>query len=265
MQIGFITLGFWDILDILIVAYLLYRLYKLLKGSVAFYILLGLLLLYSLSWLVSVLEMDLLNLLLSQFVNIGVILLIIIFQPEIRKFLLVLGSSAPFNVEKWFGGIFGNRNIVESDSNYINEILSSIIELSESKTGALIVMDMDNIPTNTWNETGVTLNAEFSTPLTLSIFNKNSPLHDGAIVLRDGRILQAGYVLPLTGKKNLPQHLGLRHRAGIGITENTAHVSIIVSEETGQISYAQKGNLHINIDKEQLNQYLNLSFELEKL
>lgn len=256
LTIGFMNISFWDLIDIAVVGYIFYRVYKLLKGSVAFYILLGLMTIYGLSWLVSSLEMELLNLLLSQFVNVGVIMLLIIFQPEVRKFLLMLGSSTPFGQKHWLNRLFnGGNQAPQGSSPHIEDLIEVCYKMAKEKTGALIVI-ISNRETNKWSKTGTEINAQFSSPLIESIFNKYSPLHDGALILLDEIIIRAGYVLPLTTKDNLPQNLGLRHRAGIGVTETTDAKSIIVSEESGKVSFARKGTIHIDISPDQLRTYL---------
>jgi uncharacterized protein (TIGR00159 family) len=258
IQIGFLPVTIWDVLDIIIVAFLFYRIYKLLKGSVAFYILLGLLFIYVLWWIVSALEMNLLNLLLSQFVNVGVIMLLIIFQPEVRKFLLMLGSSTPFRNQNWLTGLFKKTSSsLIYDEHFIKNLVDACFKMAQKKTGALIIF-AENPEIHNWFNSGISLNANFSAELLISIFNKNSPLHDGATVISNKKIVASACILPLSKKDNLPSHLGLRHRAGLGATESVGVSAIIISEENGKISYSEKGNIHMNLSKDQLSDYISL-------
>ncbi|HKK88987.1 MAG TPA: diadenylate cyclase CdaA [Saprospiraceae bacterium] len=259
IQIGFLPVTLWDVLDIVIVAFLFYRIYKLLRGSVAFYILLGLLVIYVLWWVVSTLEMNMLNLLLSQFVNVGVIMLLIIFQPEVRKFLLVLGSSTPFKRGRWLRDLFGHSKMgSEKTGEFATKISEAVFEMAKEKTGALIVFT-DYPDIHSWLNSGIRLEAQFSPELLKSIFQKNSPLHDGATVIHDEIIHSAGCVLPISKKTNLPTKLGLRHRAGIGVTEDTNVQAIIVSEENGKVAFSEKGNIHMELSQDQLVEYLTKS------
>lgn len=259
IQIGFLPVTLWDVLDIAIVAFLFYRIYKLLRGSVAFYILLGLLVIYLLWWVVSSLEMNMLNLLLGQFVNVGVIMLLIIFQPEVRKFLLVLGSSTPFKRGKWLNDFFGNNKMgSEKTGEFAIKMSEAVFDMAKNKTGALIVFT-EYPDIHSWLNSGIRLEAKFSPELLKSIFQKKSPLHDGATVIYAENIHSAGCVLPISKKNNLPSKLGLRHRAGIGVTEDTRVQSIIVSEENGKVAFSEKGNIHMEISQDQLVEYLTKS------
>lgn len=259
IQIGFLPVTLWDVLDIVIVAFLFYRIYKLLRGSVAFYILLGLLVIYVLWWVVSTLEMNMLNLLLSQFVNVGVIMLLIIFQPEVRKFLLVLGSSTPFKRGKWLNDLFGSKTVSGEKSGQFATMISEVVfDMAKEKTGALVVFtEFPDI--HSWLNSGIRLEARFSPELLKAIFQKNSPLHDGATVIHNEIIHSAGCVLPISKKTSLPSKLGLRHRAGIGVTQDTRVQAIIVSEENGKVAFSENGNIHMEISQDQLVEYLTKS------
>jgi len=260
VSIGFLDINFWDILDILICGFLLFRIYKLLRGSLALNILVGLLLLYIIWFVVDLLDMELLSLILTQFVNVGVILLLIVFQPEVRRFLLYLGRGTLKRRSGWYSKLFGEGlELSEGKLHSINDLLLAIDQLSASKTGALMVFTTDTNLQGLSNS-GVVLNAQISTPLITSIFQKDTPLHDGAMIINDNRIFAARVVLPVSERIDLPKHVGLRHRAAVGITEGTDTASVIVSEETGKISFAKEGKLEIGINRTALEQNLKEIF-----
>jgi len=227
----------------------MYVLYKLLRGTVAFNIFIGVVLLYGIWWLVGILDMNLLSMLLGRFVAFGVIILIIIFQPEVREFLLVLGNTTLKGRLKFLERVFPQdvAELSEAKIAKLNAIQDSLDYLSNSKTGALLVFSRE--PLNTIEATGVQINADISAPMLDSIFFKNSPLHDGAVLISGDKIKAGSCILPVSKNRDLPQDLGLRHRAAIGITENSNALSIIVSEETGQISSALRGKIKRNISK----------------
>ncbi len=244
-DIGFLNIRFWDIIDILIVGYLIYQVYRLLRGSVAFNIFVGIVFLYVLWWLVKALKMELLSMILGQFVSVGVLVIAIIFQPELRRFLLIIGNQTLRGRFNFMSPMSDNKN---DYSNEVNEISQAIIELSESETGALIVLANNSTMIN-MADTGVKLEANISKSLIISIFNKESPLHDGAIIISDHKIKVASSVLPLSESPDLPQEAGLRHRAALGITEAANVTAFIVSEENGRISMAHQGELICDLDQ----------------
>jgi len=225
----------------------MYVLYKLLRGTVAFNIFVGVVLLYGIWWLVGILDMNLLSMLLGRFVAFGVIILIIIFQPEVREFLLVLGNTTLKGRLKFLQRFFPQDEAQLSDAkvSQLDAIKDSLAYLSRSKTGALIVFSRE--PLNTIEATGVSINADISAPMLDSIFFKNSPLHDGAVLISGDKIRAGSCILPVSKNRDISQELGLRHRAAIGITENSNALAIIVSEETGQISSALRGNIRRGI------------------
>lgn len=247
-DIGFLNIRFFDIIDILIVGYLIYQVYRLLRGSVAFNIFVGIVFLYVLWWLVKALKMELLSMILGQFVSVGVLVIAIVFQPELRRFLLIIGNQTLRGRFNFMNPTSDNKN---DYSNEVNEILQAIIELSESETGALIVLANNSTLIN-MADTGVKLEANISKSLIISIFNKESPLHDGAIIISDHRIKVASSVLPLSESPDLPQEAGLRHRAALGITEAANVTAFIVSEENGRISMAHQGELICDLDQSML-------------
>ena len=261
IKIGFLEITFLDLLDIALVGLLIYQLYKLLSGSIAFNILMGLLLVYFIWFLVRVLEMELLQGILGQFINVGVIALLIVFQPEVRKFLLFLGRGSRFNKYNMFW-----KNLLSKEKRqplfdpYIKQITVALENLSAVKTGAIIVLS-ETSRLQFYADSGVILNSNISSKLIESIFEKNSPLHDGAIIIADLKIVAAGCILPVSDSTDLPSRLGLRHRATVGITEQSDAIAIAVSEETGQISYARNGRLIQDLTIDEITILLTKFFE----
>lgn len=237
----FITLRMIDLLDILLVALLLYVLYKLIRKTVAMNIFLGILAIYIIWKLVTVLQMELLSDILGQFISVGVIALLIVFQQELRKFLLLLGTPKflPEPLTRFF--TFGKKDEDEHIHN-IETISRAVAAMSQENTGALIILVRDNKLPDMVN-TGIELNATLSVDLIRSVFFKNNPLHDGALIIDGSRLRAARCILPVSGRRDIPAHFGLRHRAAIGITEQSDAIAVIVSEETGSISYAIKGRM----------------------
>jgi diadenylate cyclase len=255
-KIGFLPVTIWDILDIIIVGYLLFQLYKLLRGSRALNIFVGVFLLYIVWWLVNQLGMDLLSAVLDQFVSVGVIVLIIIFQPEVRRFLLLLGNSTLRQRSRFFERIL-DRNFegAELRKNQIGAIKQALMRMSHRKTGALIVFvrqaNLEGIISG-----GLPLDALISEQLIVSIFQKESPLHDGALLIGAGKIQMASCVLPVSDNPAIPASAGLRHRAAVGITERADVVAFVVSEENGKLSYTYDGQLQRGLTEEELEELL---------
>ncbi len=251
-RIGFLPVRIWDLLDILIVGFLIYQLYKLLKGTIAYTIFAGLMVLYVVWWLVARLRMDLLSAVLDQFVNVGVIVLVIIFQQEIRRILLYLGDTAFKRQARILGALLDN-NLPQSRQRerQINALTEALLRMSRKKMGALLVLT-GNIKMEGIVNQGIVLNAEISMQLIESIFQKESPLHDGAVLIGEGKVLIAGCILPLSDKTDLPKSVGLRHRAAVGITERANVAAFVVSEETGYISMAYEGNLKRKLEEAEL-------------
>ena len=236
----------WDILDVLIVAYLIYLVYKLLRGTIAFNIFIGVILIYLIYWLVGALEMKLLSTLLGKFVGFGVLFLIIIFQPEVRKFLLLLGNTTLRGRFKFVNKFIKGGFKTDVDVDYVNvgEVKKSVAWLSKEKMGALIVIGSAGSQWRDYANNGEEINSDIKCSLVESIFFKNSPLHDGAMIIIDKKIAAVSAVLPLSDRASKDGELGLRHRAALGVSESTDALVIIVSEETGDISYAYEGKLH---------------------
>ena len=249
----FISLGIIDIIDILITAFLAYQVYKLIRGTAAMNIFVGIILVYFVWLICRMLKMELLSLIIGQVIGVGVIALIVVFQPEIRRFLLLLGfrSKSKFSLGRFF---ITARKSIETDD-IIDEIVTATRKMSDLNIGALIVIAR-NSPLNDYAETGDIIDANVNSRLLESIFFKNNPLHDGAVIIRNGRIVAARCILPSTDNINLPAHYGMRHRAAIGISEKTDAVVVIISEETGSMSYSENGELKYNISSIELRNLL---------
>lgn len=249
----FLNFSFIDLLDIFLVAILLYQLYKLVQGTVAMNIFIGILSIYFLWKIVQALKMDMLSEVLGQFINVGIIALLIVFQPELRRFLLFIGTPElldKFAFWKKFFYIKGKKKLNSAD---LQPILKACRNMSEAKTGALIVLAI-NSDLGFYIRTGEQLDAKISVKTLESIFFKNSPLHDGAVIISNGIIKAARCVLPITERDDFPSYLGMRHRAAAGITENSDALAIIVSEQTGEISLAKEGWIEHALSTEKLKQ-----------
>jgi uncharacterized protein (TIGR00159 family) len=258
-QNGCLVINIWQILDFLIVGFLIFQLYRLLRGSVAFNIFVGLVILY-LVWLgVDALGMNLLKTFLGQFVAIGVLALVIIFQPEVRRFLLYLGNTTLHQQSLFFKRLFLknlNKDAEIARQKIIEQIIAASVYMSKKRVGALIVFSK-NVNLEGIVSEGVRLNAIISHPLLESIFNKESPLHDGAAIISRNRILAASSVLPVSDRTDLPENTGLRHRAAIGLSEKTNVAVLVISEENGDISWSVNGRMENNISELKLQAYLN--------
>lgn len=237
-KIGFLDVTWVDLVDIALVSILLYQVYKLIRGSIAVNIFLGILALYLVYLIVRAAQMELLATILGQFMGVGVLAMIILFQPEIRKFLLVIGRGTEFR-ENFFKNLANWRHDYHDDFD-IHQVIEAAKTLKATKTGALLVFSRDT-ELKFYIETGDALDAEVTKGLLLSIFNKNSPLHDGAAIIYKGRIKAARCVLPVSENDHLPPHYGLRHRSAIGMSENTDTLVMAISEETGRLILARNG------------------------
>lgn len=256
-SIGFLEVSWVDIIDILLVSILLYQVYKLMRGSVAVTIFLGVLSLYLIYLIVRAAQMELLGLILGQFMGVGVLAAIILFQPEIRKFLLLIGKTTDFNKSTGFiKNIFLWKNKEYREGYNITPIIEAAKSLGGTNTGALIVFSRDS-ELKFYAESGDIIDAFLSKRLLLSIFNKYSPLHDGAVIIHKGKIKAARCVLPVSESDSLPAQFGLRHRAAMGMSEVTDTVILIVSEETGQLSLTKNGQLFSNLSPQELRKMIN--------
>ncbi len=237
-MLDFLDFSFLHILDIVLVAVLLYYIYKLLKGTVAINIFIGIALVVLIWKITQALQMEMLSGLLGTLISLGAIALLIVFQPEVRKFLLMLGSTNITNKKTFLKQIKFLKSEIHTEMD-VETIVKTCEALALTKTGALIVLERTHNLDFVKSE-GDKMNAEINQPILESIFYKNSPLHDGAIIIKDNFVVGARIVLPLS-QKNLPSRFGLRHRAAVGITEKTDALSLVVSEQTGDISYIKDG------------------------
>jgi diadenylate cyclase len=245
-----------DIIDIILVAILFYQLYKLVKGTVAINIFIGLAAIYLVWLVVSAIGLPFFSLILGQFIGVGVIILVIVFQQELRRFLMLIGKGKIIKNK----GLF-KFNFLMRHENHLNTraIIHACKNMAKTKTGAIMVVtQMDDLAV--FAESGIAMNAEISIPMIESVFYKNSPLHDGAIIIRNNKIISARCVLPVSNSEDFPRNLGIRHRAAVGITEESDAIAIIVSEETGGISYVKEGELFTKQTSLQLEQFLNRVF-----
>ena len=242
-----------DLIDILLVAYFLYQTYRLMKDSGSINIFTGGLIFIG-CWLVvsQVLEMRLLGSIFDKLVSVGVLALIVLFQDEIRKFLVTLGSH------KKLGSFFRfltKSNKEKTEKADFMPIVMACMSMSKGKVGALIIIEKE-MPLNDIIHTGETIHADINQRLIESIFFKNSPLHDGAMIISHQQIEAVGCILPVSHDLNIPKDLGLRHRAALGVSQETDALAIIVSEETGGISVAYKGQFHLRLTPEELERIL---------
>ena len=238
------------ILDISIVVFLAYSLIKITKSSRAWQLLKGIALLIVAQWLSKVLNLSLLNYILSAFMSWGVILLIVIFQPEIRRALEQLGTN---KLTRFFG--FDNKDIAKKTKEDIYKVVIAANELAKNRTGALIVIERD-IKIKDIVSTGIIIDSEVSPQLLVNIFVPKTPLHDGAVVISNNRIAAAACMLPLASSADIAKELGTRHRAAIGISKESDSIAIVVSEETGKISVAKDGTLIMDLKEEALKKIL---------
>lgn len=246
----FIPFTLVDFIDILLVSMLLYGLYRATKGTNALYILSGIVLIY-LTWVVvNALNMELLSTILSQIISVGVIAFLIVFQPEIRRFLQMIGMRQ--KQLRFISRIFGST---PKEQLNLAPIVDACREMSEDKVGALIVLGQRS-DLSLITDGGIAINATISQSLLQNLFFKNAPLHDGAVVIKDNLIVAAKCILPVT-QSAVPKSYGTRHRAALGMSEISDAIIIIISEETGAISIAYNGNLQRNIDPDRLSQTIN--------
>ena len=256
-DISFLSIRFLDLIDILLVAIIIYYVYSLIRGTIAVNILVGLGIIYLIYLIVKQSHMRLLTEIFGGFISVGSIALIVVFQQEIRRFLIHIGKNLSLRRNKFLLSLFISKREVEKDhTTRLKPIIDACRSMSKSRTGALMVFAR-YFDEEYYQNTGEQIDAQISKRLIETIFNKNSPLHDGAVVIVDFRIKSASCILPLSDSDDLPLQFGLRHRAGIGVTEMSDAVAVIVSEETGEISYAKQGNVNMNISTEELEKMLN--------
>lgn len=237
------TIGLADAFDILIVAFLIYELLGLIRKTNTMRVAKGIVLLLLVLWISGILRLTMINFLLRKAVELGLIAIVIIFQPELRRLLEKVGSST--RLTRLFAGEFSSLHVEGA----VTQTVLACTELSRSHTGALIIFERDNQLTDPIS-TGTMLDAQVTAELLKNIFFVKAPLHDGAVIIKDGRIAAAGCMLPMSNNMNLSKDLGMRHRAGIGMSERSDAVVVIVSEETGAISVAVDGMLKRHLSAE---------------
>lgn len=263
-NISFLEFGWADTLDILLVAIMIYQLYKLLKGTVAITIFLGFMSFYLFYLVVNATGMKLLGSILGQFIGVGVIAAIILFQQEIRRFLLLLGKTTVDNNKRVAKLLHLVKVEDEEDmGNRYEELVEAVFELSSQKEGALLVFS-DSSDLREYTDTGDLIDAKVNKRLIISIFNKLSPLHDGAVIVTEGRLKAARCILPVTERDDVPAKYGLRHRAAIGITEEGDSMAVVVSEETGKVSIVQDGQIEKLVTPGKLRKRLKKFLHIEK-
>jgi len=243
-----------DIIDILLVAFLMYQTYRLLKGTNAINLFIGIISFIICWFIVSfVLKMELLGAILDKIMSVGGIVLIILFQNEIRRFFSQIGRTKNWSMLNWFSKTSGLK--AEMEDYAIMQVVIACRNMSRNKCGALIIIEK-NTDLNDFLQSGELVSATINSRLIENLFFKNSPLHDGAMIISNKKIMAVGCILPVSQNQTISKRLGLRHRAALGITEKTDATAIIVSEETGRIAIAQNGDLIVNVSEEQLERLL---------
>ena len=250
-----------DALDILLVSILLYQIYKIVKGTVAVNVFIGILALFFINLIVEFMQMNLLSTIFNQVLGVGAIALVVLFQQEIRKFLIMIGiKSYNSKQARWLFQMVPFLKQKGQLSTKFKPIVNACYSMAKTNTGALIVLSNDS-DLSFYSATGDFLDANVNTRLLENIFFKNSPLHDGAVIISRDKIVAARCVLPVTENENFPPALGMRHRAAAGISEVSNGIVLIVSEETGKVSYAKNGKMKTNISKEDLTIFLSKDYK----
>lgn len=247
-------IGIKDIVDILLVATLLFYLYRTMKDSGSLNIFMGVLS-FVITWVVlyKILDMQLIGTLMDKFIDIGLFILVILFQDQIRRFLMEIGSRKGL---KFITKLWHKNDPKGKKQQWVMPVVYACMSMSKSKTGALIVV-RQQMPLDDYEKTGDVIDANLNNRLIENIFFKNSPLHDGALIIDGNKMKAAGCILPVSHDTDLPRYLGLRHRSALGIAQATDAIAIVVSEETGSISYAYRGELHLKLNSTELEQALS--------
>ena len=242
------TISVWDIIDILIITYLIYRILSVMRKTNASSVIKGIILILAVAWLSNILKLSVMTYILRQAMQMGIIVLIVLFQPEVRKLFEHVGSTR-------LGQIFRKRGRYQDVEAGISSVSEACEAMSKSKTGAIIVFERE-VGLNDFAVTGMKVDAFISAELIQNIFFHNSPLHDGALLIREDRLLAAACMLPLSNNINLSRDLGMRHRAGVGISERSDAVAIIISEQSGAISVAVDAMLKRHLSRDTLEMLL---------
>lgn len=250
-----ISFGIKDIIDILLVALMLFYIYRTMKESGAINIFIGVLA-FIVAWVFvdKVFDMRLMGTIMDRIIDSGIFILIILFQDQIKRFLIQLGSRRKSFA--FLDRLFRNGGKSDDRKQWIMPVVYACMSMSKSKTGALIVIRRD-MPLDDYEKSGDIINANVNNRLIENIFFKNSPLHDGAMIIDGDKIVSAGCILPVSHDTSLPRYLGLRHRSALGIAQATDAIAIIVSEETGNISYAYRGEMHLKLTSTELEHALS--------
>ncbi|MBR1627386.1 MAG: diadenylate cyclase CdaA [Bacteroidales bacterium] len=250
-----------DFIDVFVVALLLFFVFKMIKGTNAISIFIGFFILYVIWKVVSILGMRIMSEILGQFISLGLMALIVIFQPEIRRFLVMIGSR---NFAEKGRKLFFWKSQHAPQSLNVNAIVQACGHMSQSMTGALIIFCKEN-KLESIVQSGEMFRSELSSQLLETIFFKNTPLHDGAVIIDKGQIQAARCILPVSHATNIPLSMGLRHRSALGVTENTDAIAVVVSEQTGQISIAEGGTIRQGITTSYLQSFLERKFNTPKM
>lgn len=238
----------WDILDILIIAFLVYRILSIMQRTSASSVIQGLVIILGVAWIAYFFRMNVLSYMLGQVLQLGIVVVVILFQPEIRRLFERMGTTS-------IGSFFRRRRRYDKIEETISAVVESALAMSKTKTGALIVFER-KVGLNDYAVSGISIGAEVSPELIQNIFFENAPMHDGALIIREDKILAAACMLPLSTNYNISKELGMRHRAGLGISERCDAVVVLVSEQTGGISVAIDGMLKRNLDEDMLTNIL---------
>lgn len=247
------SFGIKDVIDILLVAILMYQAYRLVKRSGSSALFKGVLA-FLVIWLIvsKILQMRLLGSILDKFLSVGVLVIVILFQDEIRRFLTTLGTNRTF---RWVRTLFKGKTQTDVTDNTTTQIVQACLSMSKTYTGGLIVIEQSML-LDKYSETGERINADVSARLIESLFFKNSALHDGAIIISGEKIISAGAILPISHSSDVPTYLGLRHRAALGISKETDAKIIVISEERGSIAFVHNGEIELNISPQHLQELL---------
>ena len=246
------TIRVWDIVDILIITYIIYRILTFMRKTYASSVIKGIVFLLVIAWLSNFLNLNVITYILNQTLQMGILVLIVLFQPELRKLFEKVGSSR-------ITVIFRKRIRIENAEAVLQSVITASESMARDSTGAIIVFERE-VGLNDYAVTGTRIDANVSSELIQSVFYNNSPLHDGALLIRDGRVLAAACMLPLSSNVNIGRELGMRHRAGVGISERSDAVVVIVSEQTGTISVAVDGMLKRNLTDDTFEKLLRNEF-----
>jgi uncharacterized protein (TIGR00159 family) len=258
----FLKFSYIEILDILMVTFILYQVYKLIKGTAAMNIFIAIILFYVIYLLVKALKMELMTMILGQFIGVGMIALIILFQQEIRRFLLHVGTTyVTHSRNSVLRRFFTGKGSFTSQTLTAQTIVEACVAMSSRSTGALIVAGRLS-SLQMYAETGDVIDANINARLLENIFFKNAPLHDGAVIILNNKICAARCILPSSENPDIPASFGMRHRAALGITEITDAVVVVVSEETGRISYVENGRIENGISPDRLKSLLENAFQI---